>query len=123
MLVIRKQQVQAFENEVRDRIKAQAMGALRNAALRGALPSAIVLPPDAPLRALFDRAEPRIDRYFGDFRRDAGRFVLLMLEFGEGFDADSWAAQILEDPEIAGPGKLDVLAVHAEDRRRRGSAH
>lgn len=113
MLLIREQQMAVLEQDIRRRIKLAAVDKLRAAPPQ----PGVVLPDDAALQALLDRAELRIDRYRGNFHFDAHRYVLLMLEFGDGFDAEPWAVQILEDPEIPGPSKLDVLDIHAVDRR------
>jgi hypothetical protein len=115
VLILRRQQIAAFEADIRRRLKERVL-----AELRVAPPAGAALPDEAALRALLDRCERQIDRYDGYFSRDARRYLFLALELGEEFAGEDWARAVFEDPEIPGPSKLDVLEVHAAARSSGG---
>jgi hypothetical protein len=114
MLTIRSAQLQVFEADVRHRVKRSLL-----ADLSASLPPFVTLPSGHALAALLDQCEDSIDRYDGNFMRDARGHLLLALEFGADFETEGWARSVLDDPEIPGTSKLDVLKIHAAQHRKR----
>jgi hypothetical protein len=110
MLVIRAEQIAAFESAAQQRFLNKICGLLRSELQRELSPI-----DDHTLCTQVEAAWRKAGRYGIESQRDIHRFARQWVLWGDGYDERSepqWVRQYLNDPNMTGSEKLDRLEYH-----------
>ena len=111
MLIIRKEQMEAFARQAREQFIHDSI-----AHIRTVLPDEYAFLGDSRVRESVDLALQRADGYGITDTYDVLRYLNLMYSLGFDFDRDEqydWAAGILTDKSLSSRTRMDLLVERA----------
>jgi hypothetical protein len=108
MLAIRPEQMLVLDRMAREVAKQSALDHLRRER-----PADLERLGELSVASWLEFAANAVEAY-GGRPSDLPGYLGLMFDFGQHFSTETWAAQVLTDPEIPGISKLDVLGIYAK---------